>query len=297
MRKAAGLLAKGLLRSVGAAVETQSVRFGRGSYVRNVWAMSAAAGRGRLATLPAASHLATVGVPSPAVQPGSGARSMFIQTQETPNENSLMFMPGKTVMDSGAYDFSNARAAMVSPLAIRLFAVDGVKGVFFGSDFITVSKTEDIPWSLMKPEVFAAIMEHYASGDPLFTDETDGHMDTHINDDDSEIVAMIKELLATRIRPAIQEDGGDVVFHGFDEEKGAVKLELVGACRGCSSSSVTLKAGIENMLTHYIPEVKEIIQILDEGEEEGLEAFERLEKNLDGEKKPETSPLEKHLSS
>ncbi len=149
--------------------------------------------------------------------------------------------------------------------------IEGVKSVFFGPDFITVSKVDDdtgnsVPWHLMKPEIFSVLMEHFTSGAPLFKDSGDGASDagpadTLILDTDSEVIAMIKELLDTRVRPAIQEDGGDIEYKGFDEEQGIVRLKLKGSCRGCSSSSVTLKSGIERMLTHYIPEVKSVEQV------------------------------------
>ncbi|KAH9610672.1 hypothetical protein KSS87_022319, partial [Heliosperma pusillum] len=183
-------------------------------------------------------------------------RTMFIQTQPTPNPASLMFHPGKSVMEVGSADFPNARTAMNSPLARSLFAIDGVTRVFFGSDFVTVTKSDDLSWDIVKPEIFAAIMDFYTSGQPLFLDEsTAASKDTTIHEDDSEIVAMIKELLETRIRPAVQDDGGDIVYKGFDPESGIVKLQLQGACSGCPSSSVTLKSGIENMLMHYVPEL------------------------------------------
>ncbi|KAL9419272.1 hypothetical protein AB3S75_037099 [Citrus x aurantiifolia] len=195
-------------------------------------------------------------------------RTMFIQTQPTPNPSSLMFYPGKPVMEVGSADFPNARAAMNSPLAKSLYGVDGITRVFFGSDFITVTKSEDTSWDLLKPEIFAAIMDFYSSGQPLFLDsETAAAKDTAINEDDSETVAMIKELLETRIRPAVQDDGGDIEYRGFDPETGTVKLRMQGACSGCPSSSVTLKSGIENMLMHYVPEVKSVEQELDAEDE------------------------------
>lgn len=188
-------------------------------------------------------------------------RTMFIQTQSTPNPNSLMFVPGKAVMESGSANFVNAREAMASPLAKRLFGIDGVKGVFFGSDFVTVTKSEEEEWGTLKPEMFAAIMDFFASGQALITDEAAmANDDTAIHEDDSEVVAMIKELLDTRIRPAVQDDGGDIKFHSFDEDMGYVYLKMQGACASCPSSSVTLKSGIENMLMHYIPEVKAVCQ-------------------------------------
>ncbi|KAG1370070.1 nifU-like protein 4, mitochondrial [Cocos nucifera] len=202
---------------------------------------------------------------------GGQKRSMFIQTQSTPNPMSLMFYPGKPVMEVGSADFPNARAAMNSPLAKSLFGIDGITRVFFGSEFITVTKSEEVSWDFLKPEIFAAIMDFYSSGKPLFLDSNvAASMDTAIHEDDSEIVAMIKELLETRIRPAVQDDGGDIEFRGFDPDTGIVKLKMQGACSGCPSSSVTLKSGIENMLMHYVPEVRGVEQELDNGDEETL---------------------------
>ncbi|KAI7730249.1 hypothetical protein M8C21_023086 [Ambrosia artemisiifolia] len=197
-------------------------------------------------------------------------RTMFIQTQSTPNPLSLMFYPGKPVMEVGSADFPNARTAMNSPLAKALFGIDGITRVFFGSDFVTVTKSDDASWDFLKPEIFAAIMDFYSSGKPLFIDAaTSASMDTAIHEDDSETVAMIKELLETRIRPAVQDDGGDIEYIGFDPESGVVKLKMQGACSGCPSSSVTLKSGIENMLMHYVPEVKAVEQEFDAEDENG----------------------------
>ncbi|KAK7343260.1 hypothetical protein VNO77_11873 [Canavalia gladiata] len=207
--------------------------------------------------------------PSPFRFSSGQRRSMFIQTQATPNPWSLMFYPGKPVMEVGSADFPNPRSAMNSPLAKSLFAIDGVTRVFFGSDFVTVTKSEDTAWEFLKPEIFAAIMDFYSSGQPLFLDsQAAATMDTAIHQDDSETVAMIKELLETRIRPAVQDDGGDIEYRGFDEDTGIVKLRMQGACSGCPSSSVTLKSGIENMLMHYVPEVKGVEQELDAEDEE-----------------------------
>ncbi|KAL3652003.1 NifU-like protein 4, mitochondrial [Castilleja foliolosa] len=195
-------------------------------------------------------------------------RSMFIQTQSTPNPASLMFYPGKPVMDTGSSDFPNARSALSSPLAKSLFGIDGITRVFFGSDFVTVTKSEDTLWDLLKPQIFAAMMNFYSSGQPLFLDSaTAASMDTAIHEDDSETVAMIKELLETRIRPAVQDDGGDIEYVGFETDTGIVKLRMQGACSGCPSSSVTLKSGIENMLMHYVPEVKGVEQEFDDEDE------------------------------
>ncbi|EOY19154.1 NFU domain protein 4 isoform 1 [Theobroma cacao] len=215
-------------------------------------------------TLPSSSLLPRKGTPFTGQR-----RNMFIQTQSTPNPSSLMFYPGKAVMEVGSADFPNARSAMNSPLAKALYGIDGIARVFFGSDFVTVTKSDDASWDLLKPEIFAAIMDFYSSGQPLFLDsKTAAAMDTAIHEDDSETVAMIKELLETRIRPAVQDDGGDVEYRGFDLDTGIVKLKMQGACSGCPSSSVTLKSGIENMLMHYVPEVKGVEQELDAEDED-----------------------------
>ncbi|EOA31971.1 hypothetical protein CARUB_v10015213mg [Capsella rubella] len=201
---------------------------------------------------------------------GGQRRTMFIQTQSTPNPSSLMFYPGKPVMEVGSADFPNVRSALGSPLAKSIYCIDGVVRVFFGSDFVTVTKSDDVSWDILKPEIFAAIMDFYSSGEPLFLDsQAAAAKDTAISEDDSETVAMIKELLETRIRPAVQDDGGDIEYCGFDPESGIVKLRMQGACSGCPSSSVTLKSGIENMLMHYVSEVKGVEQEFDGEDEEG----------------------------
>lgn len=182
---------------------------------------------------------------------------MFIQTETTPNPATLKFLPGQTVLDSGTADFPEAAAAAGSPLASRIFAVPGVTGVFLGSDFVTVTKAEDAVWDHLKPSVLGAIMEHFQSGAPVI--ETAGAAGGGHNDQDgpdSEIISQIKELLDTRVRPAVAQDGGDITFHGFD--RGVVYLHMQGACAGCPSSTLTLKMGIENLLRHYIPEVTEV---------------------------------------
>lgn len=228
---------------------------------------------------------------------------MFIQTQPTPNPHSLMFMPGQKVLESGTKEFQNARAGMASPLAKRLFAVDGVTAVFFGSEFITVTKQEDASWATLKPLLFSAIMDHYASGAAIVTDEaTQAASDTAIHEDDDEVVAMIKELLETRIRPAVQEDGGDITYRAFDADTGVVTVKMMGACSGCPSSTITLKSGIENMLMHYIPEVKGVVEAgPDEGEEAGLDEFAKLDAKLEAAAEtpapPKESPLAQHLSN
>ncbi|RIA97681.1 scaffold protein Nfu/NifU N terminal-domain-containing protein [Glomus cerebriforme] len=206
------------------------------------------------------------------------ARTMFIQTEITPNQDSLKFKPGVPVMANGnTAEFLSGNSAAVSPLAKKLFQIEGVRGVFFGPDFITVSKDQDTPWQLMKPDIYANIMDFFSSGQPILT-EVQVPSDTEITDDDSEVVQMIKELLDTRIRPAIQDDGGDIEYRGFDN--GIVKLKLKGACRSCDSSIVTLRNGIENMLMHYIPEVTCVEQVLDEEESVSQREFEKLEQKL-----------------
>lgn len=205
-------------------------------------------------------------------------RTMFIQTQDTPNPNSLKFLPGVEVLESGTYDFPNPQAAHCSPLAKMLFRIDGVKGVFFSRDAITITKADDdMEWGVMKPEIFAVIMDFFASGLPVLTDEKPSG-DTVIHEDDDETVALIKELLDTRIRPTVQEDGGDIVYMGF--EKGVVKLKMQGSCSSCPSSIVTLKSGVQNMLQFYIPEVLAVEQVADEAEAISNEEFRKLEDQL-----------------
>ena len=213
---------------------------------------------------------------------------MFIQTESTPNDDSLKFIPGVDVMTEGSAEFLDTRSALASPLALRLMGIEGVRAVFYGPDFVTVSKDQDVPWSVLKPEIYSLLMEHFSYGKPLFRSDEDrdaaGPQDTRILDTDSDTVAMIKELLQTRVRPAIMEDGGDIEYCGFTDD-GIVNLKLKGSCRGCSSSTVTLKTGIERMMMHYIPEVKGVEQVVDEEEKIALEEFEKLEKRLQPEKK------------
>lgn len=226
-------------------------------------------------------------------------RSMFIQTQDTPNPDSLKFLPGVEVLGKGnTYDFPSAKAAHCSPLgklthlrfqlyaeftsklyfiAKLLFRVEGVRAVFFGADFITISKEESGEWGLIKPEVFAVIMDFFASGLPLLH-EARPNADTEILEDDDETVMMIKELLDTRIRPTVQEDGGDIVFMGY--ENGIVKLKMQGSCSSCPSSIVTLKNGVQNMLQFYIPEVESVEQVFDDADKMANKEFERFEKSL-----------------
>jgi Fe-S cluster biogenesis protein NfuA len=181
---------------------------------------------------------------------------MFIQTEQTPNPATLKFLPGCTVMERGTLDITEPDGAMHSPLARSLFTVDGVAGVFLGTDFIAVTKTDGRDWTTMKPMVLGAIMEHYTSGAPVVESAGKVGEDASTDEDDDEIVVQIKELLDTRVRPAVAQDGGDIVFRRFDE--GVVFLHMQGACSGCPSSTATLKMGIENLLKHFIPEVKEV---------------------------------------
>ncbi|GAA0579858.1 NifU family protein [Caenispirillum bisanense] len=176
---------------------------------------------------------------------------MFIQTEPTPNPATLKFLPGRQVMPQGTADFTSADKAAPSPLATRLFGVDGVTAVFLGADFVTVTKEEGRDWQVLKPMILGAIMEHYTSGVPVIHTVA---LDSLNDGDDDEIVAQIKELIETRVRPVVARDGGDIVFRGFED--GVVYLHMQGACSGCPSSTMTLKNGIENMLRHFVPEVR-----------------------------------------
>ncbi|KAJ2779307.1 hypothetical protein H4R18_004078 [Coemansia javaensis] len=225
-------------------------------------------------------------------------RSMFIQTTATPNEDALQFIPGVPVLrrpgDGGegraasmrTVEYTSPREGLRSPLATRLFAIDGVRGVMFGADFVTVRKDPDCPWQLMKPDIYAAIMDHFSSGRDLIRDDDGGAAaatatsSTAAGEGDSEIVAEIKELLESRVRPAIQEDGGDLDFVSFNETTGVVRIRLRGACRGCASSSVTLKHGVEGMLSYYIPEVTGVEDVGDELEAQAQREFSKLEAEL-----------------
>ncbi|KAF8761131.1 HIRA-interacting protein 5 [Rhizoctonia solani] len=223
---------------------------------------------------PAASHSRGIAIPAliPHLRPRIntknelGRRTMFIQTESTPNDDSLKFIPGVEVMSSGTAEFVDTRSALASPLAIRLFGIEGVRSVFFGPDFVTVSKDSE-----------------NTCGTPLLGARGQGGcgpQDTKILDTDSDTVAMIKELLETRVRPSIMEDGGDIEYRGFNEATGIVQVKLKGSCRGCSSSTVTLKTGIERMMMHYIPEVKAVEQVLDQEETIALDEFAKLERRI-----------------
>jgi Fe-S cluster biogenesis protein NfuA len=180
---------------------------------------------------------------------------MFIQTEATPNPNTLKFIPGVEVMTDGTADFASEEDAKQSPLAEALFNIADVRRVFFGSDFITVTKKDDVEWSLIKPVLLTTVMEHFQAGLPILKAGNDDKITAvdSSNEEDTPIIKEIKELIDTRVRPAVAEDGGDIVFRNYAE--GIVTLELHGACSGCPSSTATLKDGIENMLKHYIPEI------------------------------------------
>jgi Fe-S cluster biogenesis protein NfuA len=180
---------------------------------------------------------------------------MFIQTEPTPNPATLKFLPGRAVMGQGTANFTDPGASQRSPLAQRLFTLQGVTGVFLGADFITVSKDDGADWYQLKPSILGIIMEHFTSGQPVLLDAAEGDAPAE-QDEGDEVVQQIKELLETRVRPAVAQDGGDIIFHRYED--GIVYLHLQGSCSGCPSSTATLKAGIENMLRHYVPEVVEV---------------------------------------
>jgi Fe-S cluster biogenesis protein NfuA len=184
---------------------------------------------------------------------------MFIETEGTPNPATLKFLPGREVMGSNTADFASAEAAGRSPLATALFSLPGVSRVFLGNDFITVTKTEDEAWQGLKPQVLGTLVEHFVAGRPIIEAAGDVIAEEDVSPEDQEIVDQIKELLDTRVRPAVASDGGDIVFHGYRD--GIVKLHMQGACSGCPSSRATLKHGIENMLRHYVPEVVAVEQV------------------------------------
>lgn len=187
---------------------------------------------------------------------------MFIQTETTPNPATLKFLPGQTVLPQGSADFTTTEEAAASPLAEQLFTIPGVVGVFFGQDFISVTREGDeedgFDWQHLKPAVLGTIMEHFVTGKPIMKSDVASESTSEEDFDpaDTEIVNTIKELLETRVRPAVAQDGGDITFHGYRD--GIVYLHMRGACAGCPSSTATLKHGIQNLLKHFIPEVVEV---------------------------------------
>ena len=208
-----------------------------------------------------ASSLSRLSRPFHSTRPGR----MFIQTQETPNPSALQFLPGRVVLEEeygSGMNFTTYGEAQESALAKRLFQLEGVTNVFLGREFITINvDIVQLDWHLAKPQIFAILMDFFAEGNPVMGGAPTSSPDTMVHDDDSEVVAMIKELIETRIRPSVQEDGGDIYFRKFDEDTGCVILELAGSCAGCPSSEITLKHGVENMLKYYIPEVVSIMAI------------------------------------
>jgi Fe-S cluster biogenesis protein NfuA len=184
---------------------------------------------------------------------------MFIETEGTPNPATLKFLPGREVMGLSTADFASAGTAARSPLATALFGLPGVARVFLGGDFITVTKTDELTWQALKPQVLGVIMDHFVAGRPVIEGDDDAFDEEEIDPADREVVEQIKELIDTRVRPAVAGDGGDIVFRGFRD--GIVRLHMQGACSGCPSSTATLKHGIENMLRHYVPEVVAVEQV------------------------------------
>jgi Fe-S cluster biogenesis protein NfuA len=187
---------------------------------------------------------------------------MLIRTEHTPNPATRKFLPGQPVMDAGSRDFADAETAQASPLAAELFATGNVEGVFFGGDFISVTASPGAAWDDLEPEVVGVLLDHFVSGAPLFTAGTAAGI--HIDDGpafeedpaDADIIAQIRDLIETRVRPAVAQDGGDIVYRGYKE--GHLYLGLQGACHGCPSSAITLKNGIENLIRHYVPEVETV---------------------------------------
>lgn len=192
---------------------------------------------------------------------------MFIQTESTPNPQTLKFLPGRDVLGAGARDFPTPEAAVgVSPLADAVFKAAAVERVYLGSDFITVTKSAEVDWKHVKPHVLGAIMEHFVTGAPVLLDgaaaaAADEAPAIVYEGDAAEIVEQIKELIDTRIRPAVAQDGGDITFHSWEHEAGVVRLTMKGSCAGCPSSTLTLKQGIETMLRTYVPEVLRVEQV------------------------------------
>jgi Fe-S cluster biogenesis protein NfuA len=185
---------------------------------------------------------------------------MFIETEGTPNPATLKFLPGRDVMGAGTADFASPQAAARSPLAASLFELPGITRVFLGTDFVTVTKSDVATWQALKPEVLGLLMEHFLAGRPVLLESSVApDEDEDVAPEDQEIALQIKELLDTRVRPAVAGDGGDIVFRGYRD--GVVRLHMQGACSGCPSSSATLKHGIENMLRHYVPEVQAVEQV------------------------------------
>ncbi len=188
---------------------------------------------------------------------------MFIQTEQTPNPLSLKFLPGRAVMEEGVREFRDADEATASALAKALFEIDGVTRVFFGSDFVSVTREQHgLEWPQLKAPILAAIMDHFTSGQPLVSQAEVAASLADYDEDTQQVVSEIQQLLETRVRPAVARDGGDIIFDRFEPATGVVFLHLRGSCSGCPSSSATLKSGVENLLKHYVPEVNRVEQVL-----------------------------------
>jgi Fe-S cluster biogenesis protein NfuA len=202
-----------------------------------------------------------LGKPRAGLEPATPEKAMFIQTEATPNPATLKFIPGRVVLDTGTMEFTSRESAARSPLAERLFGVPGVTSVFYGADFVTVTR-DGSDWQHLKPAILGAIMEHYMSGAPLLADGSAGSYEAADEDGeffdkaDAETVEMIKDLIETRVRPAVANDGGDITFRGFKD--GIVYLNMKGSCAGCPSSTATLQHGIQNLLKHFVPDVVEV---------------------------------------
>jgi Fe-S cluster biogenesis protein NfuA len=192
---------------------------------------------------------------------------MFIQTESTPNPRTLKFLPGRDVLGRGSREYASEDAAAGSPLALALFAVDGVERVYLGGDFVAITRHEGVEWPHLKPHVLAAIMDHFTSGRPVLADadapaDATDEADIAYEGEAADIVRELKQIIEARVRPAVARDGGDITFHSWDHEAGIVRLNMRGACAGCPSSTLTLKQGIENMLRHYVPEVNRVEQVV-----------------------------------
>jgi Fe-S cluster biogenesis protein NfuA len=229
-------------------------------------------------------------------------RTVFIQTENTPNPESVKFVPGIAVLDNedGNGYFVNKTDPMEdilkSPLCTQLFKVDGIKAVYLGANFVTITKYAEHKWQLMRPEIFSVLMDFFDSNQAVLLDQP-LITDTTILEDDDEIVAMIKELIEARIRPAVQEDGGDIRYVSFDEEDGLVTVQLAGSCVGCPSSSVTLKQGVENMLMHYIPEVTAVVALEEEPEEGEVSSLYATEEEEEEEPPSKQKTYEERLAA
>ncbi|OAF69960.1 hypothetical protein A3Q56_02303 [Intoshia linei] len=207
----------------------------------------------------------------------------FIQVQNTPNPHSLKFLPGKNILQNdkmSTMDFPTLESAINSPFARNLFSIKGVKGVFLGTDFVTITKVEDVEWSELKSIIFGNIMDYLSSNLPIVNfDKVEGSKKISTdNESDAEVIEMINELLDSRIRPTVQEDGGDIEYRGYSN--GVIKLKLQGACSNCPSSSITLKSGIQNMIQYYIPEVLSVEEVFDESDQIAKDEFENLETKI-----------------